>query len=249
MNAATPAAGAAIRVLLYHHVGVFAKPPNRLGLYCHVDRFARHMRQLVRPDLTVISLDRALAALRGEAPLKQPGVVLTFDDAFVDFHCHAWPILAYHGFPATVFAVSDRLGATADWQTEAYSEADHRLMDGPALRELADAGIEIGAHSATHPRLSRLNAAERTHEIDDSGKRLADVLGREVRHFAYPYGDYDADVMARVENAGFASGLTCIRDRAERAASRYEIPREGMSFKDGPLAFAYKTRWRHGRNG
>lgn len=235
----------AIRVLLYHHVGVHARPTRRLGLYCEVDRFRRQMAALARSNIAVISLSEAMAAIAGGASRPGRAVVLTFDDAFCDFHEHAWPILREHDLPATVFAVSERVGQTADWIEQ--SVADNRLMAGPELRELAAAGIEIGAHSATHPRLSRVAPAERDREIAGARQSLEDLLGRAVTHFAYPYGDYDADVRERVEAAGYAGALTCIRDRAERAANRYEIPREGMSYKDGALRFAYKTRWRHGR--
>ena len=89
--------------------------------------------------------------------------------------------------------------------------------------------------------------AERDAEIAAARHRLQDALGRPVAHFAYPYGDYDADVRERVAAAGFTSALTCIRDRAERATNLFEIPREGISYRDGPLRYAYKTRWRHNR--
>ncbi|KEZ79052.1 polysaccharide deacetylase family protein [Salinisphaera hydrothermalis] len=233
-------------MLLYHHVGRFARPARQLGLYCHADAFARQMAYLARSPLTVVSLDRALAAITGQAPLGAPSVVLTFDDGFEDFREYAWPVLRAHGFPATMFAVADRLGARADWLTSP-SAGDDRLMDAATLRALADDGLDIGAHSATHPRLSRLPPAKRDAEIADARNRLQDALGRPVKHFAYPYGDYDADVRDRVAAAGFASALTCIRDRAERAANAYEIPREGISYKDGRLRYAYKTRWRHNR--
>lgn len=245
MNSRNPASSAPIRVLLYHHIGRFDRPERQLGLYCHVDHFARQMAGLARSSLAVISLDRALAAIAGRAPLGRPAVVLTFDDGYQDFHDHAWPVLRAHALPATVFAVSGRLGARADWPSQP-TVGDDRLMDAATLRSLADQGLEIGGHTATHPRLSRLTPAERNREIGDARLRLEDAIGRGVRHFAYPYGDYDADARERVAAGGFASGLTCIRDRAERADNLFEIPREGISYKDGWLRYAYKTRWRHG---
>lgn len=246
MSVAAAGRPAPVRVLLYHHVGRFSRPSRQLGLYCHADAFARQMAYLARSPLAVVSLDRAIAAIAGRSPLTEPAVVLTFDDGFQDFEQHAWPVLRTHGFPATVFAVSDRLGASADWLTSP-SAGNDRLMSATTLRTLADDGLDVGAHAATHPRLSRLDPRQRDTEIADARKRLQDVLGQPVDHFAYPYGDYDADVRERVAAAGFTSALTCIRDRAERAADMFEIPREGISFKDGALRYAYKTRWRHGR--
>lgn len=237
-----------IRILLYHHVGPIERPDAQQGLYCHVDQFAAQMHRLARSSLDVVDLDRAVDAIAGRLTLERPAIVLTFDDAFVDFFEHAWPVLSRYGLPASVFAVAERIGARADWHRQPHPQADMRLMDLSMLRELAGAGIDIGAHSATHAHLDRLSAGERDREIIDAGQRLADGLGRPIRHFAYPYGHYDADVLARVERAGFVSGLTCIRNRAERASSLFELPREGMSYKDGRLRFAWKTRWRHARS-
>lgn len=237
---------APIRVLLYHHVGRFERPRRQFGLYCHADTFARQMAYLARSPLRVVSLNRAVAAIRGDAPLHEASVVLTFDDGFQDFADHAWPVLKKHAFPATVFAVSGRVGKRAEWLT-GPSVGNDRLMTAATLRSLAADGLDVGAHTATHPRLSALAPAQRDVEIGDARHRLEDTLGRPVRHFAYPYGDYDADARERVAAAGFVSGLTCIRDRAERAANLYEIPREGISYKDGALRYAYKARWRHRR--
>jgi len=78
--------------------------------------------------------------------------VLTFDDGYQSFYEHALPVLERYGFPATVFAVADRLGGTAEW-LEAPAPRPP-LMDAPTLRELRPSRRGGGSHSRTHPRLS-----------------------------------------------------------------------------------------------
>lgn len=231
---------------MYHHVARFGRPTRQRRMYCHVDQFARQMAWLDRSPLDVISMDRALEAIEGRSPLTRPSVALTFDDGFQDFHDFAWPILRKYGFPATVFAVSDRLGVRADFLSFPQICSDW-LMDAATLRRLADEGLDIGGHTATHPRLNELPAARRDAEIGDAKKRLEDVLGREIRHFAYPYGNYDADARDRVAAAGFASAVTIVDGRADRSVNPFEIPRVGISFRDGPIRYWHKLRLRYNR--
>ncbi|HQU46617.1 MAG TPA: polysaccharide deacetylase family protein, partial [Pirellulales bacterium] len=53
------------------------------------------------------------------------------------------------------------------------------------------AGIEIGAHTRTHCDLGRINDADILHnEVAVAGRELAAAIGRPVRYFAFPYGQY-----------------------------------------------------------
>ena len=96
-----------VHILMYHRVGDF---PGRVkahgALYCHLPRFKAQMQMFRLLGYTVIGLDAAAAGLRGEAPLPARPLVLTFDDAYVDFLANAAPVLHAHGYPATVYAVS-----------------------------------------------------------------------------------------------------------------------------------------------
>jgi hypothetical protein len=73
------------------------------------------------------------------------------------------------------------------------------------LRELADAGFEIGAHTVTHPVLSDLQGAALTREVVECKQALEDILGREVPSFAYPKGRANTGVANQVKQAGYRS--------------------------------------------
>jgi peptidoglycan/xylan/chitin deacetylase (PgdA/CDA1 family) len=105
--------------------------------------------------------------------------------------------------------------------------------------------VTIGSHSVHHHRLGALEAQASRTEIHDSKARLEELLGQPVAHFCYPYGHYDRAVREAVCEAGYLTGLTTIRGRADQAANAYEIPRQGISYKDTRLHYAYKLHLKH----
>src|SRR5699024_6566622 len=142
-----------------------------------------------------------------------------------------------------VYAISERIGATQDWH-DMPAHGSGRLMDARTLRHLADEGLDIGGHTATHPHLHRLPRDQRNHEIVEAKHSLEDKLGREVRHFAYPFGDYDADVRDRVADAGFHTAVTTRRGLADASCNLFEVPRIDITYKDVGYRYWRKARWR-----
>lgn len=236
-----------ISILMYHRVGEFRdKPASVPGLYCDVGRFRAHLAYIARAGYALISLDDAYAGLFGEARLPRRAVVLTFDDGYQDFHDHALPILSEHGFPAVVFAVAGRIGGAADWIADGPKLP---LMSAETLRGLRGYNVTVGSHGLTHIRLAGAPPDAVRTETADSRKRLEDLLGREVRHFCYPYGSYDAGACAAAREAGYRTGTTCVRGAAEQAANPYELPRKKISWGTGVPGLAYKLRFQRALKG
>lgn len=59
------------------------------------------------------------------------------------------------------------------------------------VKEIYDAGFDIGTHSNTHPQMSKLSASQINEELQTSCKLLTDITGQKVRFFRPPYGDYN----------------------------------------------------------
>jgi peptidoglycan/xylan/chitin deacetylase (PgdA/CDA1 family) len=238
----TPPPRPAVNILMYHQVGDFRRPASHKACFCDTGRFRSQMRFLARAGFRVIGLDRALAGLFHGEPLPRRPVVLTFDDGTQDFHDHALPVLREHGYPATVFPVSGLLGHRAEFVT--YRPVPW-LMSAETLRAVHGAGIQVGSHTVTHPRLSRLDPDSAGREIADSKAFLEDLLGAPVDHFCYPKGDYDVGVRDRVREAGYRSALTTVRGAANTAANPFEIPRKAVSFGDNLIGYAWKLHFKH----
>jgi peptidoglycan/xylan/chitin deacetylase (PgdA/CDA1 family) len=70
------------------------------------------------------------------------------------------------------------------------------------------AGHAIGAHTRTHPALTKIPADRAREEISGSKKILEDRFGVEVKHFCYPYGKVSPAVRDMVAEAGYETAVT-----------------------------------------
>ena len=229
-----------VQILMYHRVGDF---PGRVkahgALYCHLPRFRAQMRLFKLLGYSVIGLDQAVAGLRGEQPLPSRPLVLTFDDAYVDFLTHAAPVLKEHGYPATVYAVSGLIGQTSSWDAGKGPEPAP-LMNAAQLREVQDLGFTIGSHSRSHLRLAEQTTERVVDELNSSKTALEDLLGRRVDHFCYPYGSHDLRCVEAAAAAGYLSATTCERAAATPEDDPLSLPRKAVSRGDDVFGVAWK---------
>jgi peptidoglycan/xylan/chitin deacetylase (PgdA/CDA1 family) len=104
------------------------------------------------------------------------------------------------------------------------------LMMTPAqVRQLHEAGIEIGGHTVNHPIIARLPAAAARQEIADGKDALEAMIGAPVRLFAYPNGkpgqDYDAEHVAMVKQLGFEAAVSTSWGAARPGSDLFQLPR------------------------
>jgi len=106
---------------------------------------------------------------------------------------------------------------------------DDLMLSSAQLREMAHAGMTIGAHTVHHPILKGLPEDETLSELIEGRRRLEQITGGPVRFFAYPNGmpgrDYTADHVRLVRQAGFEAALTTAWGAAHPGCDLYQIPR------------------------
>jgi peptidoglycan/xylan/chitin deacetylase (PgdA/CDA1 family) len=114
----------------------------------------------------------------------------------------------------------------------AEAPAEYEPMSWEEAREVAAGGIELGAHTCTHPILSRLASAQQlADEIAGSKRRIEDQLDRAVDHFCYPNGstaDFSAEAVAAVEAAQYRTSVTTESGLNYTAADRFRLLRIGV---------------------
>jgi peptidoglycan/xylan/chitin deacetylase (PgdA/CDA1 family) len=123
-------------------------------------------------------------------------VTLTFDDGFASAYQYGLPIVDAAGMKSTQYIITGSLG-----------------LPGYITREdvlaMNASGHEIGAHTKSHPSLPQLTPGRLKDEVAGSLHDL-EALGIHPTTFAYPYGDYNDNVVAAVKSAGFTSARTCV---------------------------------------
>jgi peptidoglycan/xylan/chitin deacetylase (PgdA/CDA1 family) len=183
------------QIFMYHCVAKVPQDPNNLCVT--PDRFAEQMAWLKRRGLRGVAVAELVDAMRDG---RHRGMVgLTFDDGYLNVLDSALPVLREHGFTATMYIISDRIGGTNEWDEGPVWP----LMTADQIGSLAEAGMEIGSHTATHPRLAGLPADRVEAEVAGSRARLTDLFSRTIRGFAYPYGSMDAAARRSVAAAGY----------------------------------------------
>lgn len=200
-----------IPILMYHNIGEPPEGAKLRGLYVRTGAFGRQMMLLKLLGYKGVSMTEAMPYLRGEKTGKV--VAITFDDGYTDTLEQALPVLNTFGFTATCYFVSGRLGQYNDWDA-AELNVSKSLMNASQVKAWHAAGMEVGAHTQTHPRLPQCNDDVLQQELRDCKTGLEALVGAPVTQFCYPYGDYDDRVVAAVRKAGYAAATVVNRGRA-----------------------------------
>ncbi len=180
---------------MYHHVSDTVQPgPYARALTVTPVEFAQQLAWLRKRGCESVSVSTIIADVAWQS-LRGCEVAITIDDGYDDAVTHAFPILQEFGDTATFYVTSGFLGTPGH-------------MSGAQVKRLAQAGMEIGAHTIDHLDLTTLPRAEAAHQISASAQALGALIGAPIRTFAYPSGQLDAGVERMVKAAGLKSATS-----------------------------------------
>jgi len=202
-------------------------PPN-----IAVDEFREQLTHLRDADYTVLDMATFRRHLDEGTAFPERSVLITIDDPYQSIHEHGWPVLREFGFPFTLFV----------W-TECLEGEYGAMMGWDEVEEMAAAGVTIGNHSHSHPRL----ATPAPDESDDAfrarvdeelavSQRLLRAHGIDTDLYAYPYGEYNAVVVDAVADAGFTIAFTQVRGPLDHRTDPLRLPREALVGAEQTLA-------------
>jgi peptidoglycan/xylan/chitin deacetylase (PgdA/CDA1 family) len=228
----TRPAGFTIRipVFMYHRIA----PDNEIGtslpgLVVNPNRFAAQMDALQLAGwhtITARTLANDLAA--GRQPPRHSFVV-TLDDGHNDGYTYAYPILRRHGFVATYFVITDRIGHTGYFSVR-------------QLKTMAAGGMEIASHTMRHADLTQLSSTGVRAQLSGSASAIGAAVGTRPITFAYPFGLWNRGLATPLAATGyrmaFIEGGTCAH---VTWPSRFWVPRLRVArtmSAGGPLAGA-----------
>lgn len=226
-----------VPILAYHSIADDGPPELRDWRITPAD-FQEQLRFLQQHGYRSISLEEWARCIAAKAPPAGRPVIITFDDGYADFLMEAAPRLEAAGFRATVFVVTGRVGAYADW--DATSGPPLRLMNWDDLRALEARGFAIGSHMSAHRDLTLSS----DNEIEQDGREALAALRRELGHavacVAFPWGSSDSRVRAALLRAGYQIGV----EIGERGSTLSDdpccLPRIEIHADDDIAAFARK---------
>ncbi len=194
----SPSGYQVVPILIYHR---FGKDANKMTVTPKA--FEDQLQLLNQQNYTVIPLLHLQEFLLGKRTLPKKAVVITIDDGYQSVYHLARPLIEKYQVPVTLFLYSDYINRGG--------------LTHQQIRELKTTGlISIQAHSKTHANLShqRPDESKQTYrkrlqlEVDHPKHFIHQKLGGNIGSFAYPYGDFNRQVVDQVRHSHYQLGLT-----------------------------------------
>jgi len=217
-------------ILLYHHfqpiTSHMSKSMRRWSI--SPDKFKSQLDWVSSHGFHTITMEELVGHLKHHLPLPLKPIVLSFDDGWKEHYTIVYPLLKKYHYVGTFFIITDSVGHSA-------------YMNWGQIHQLAADGMDIEAHTVTHPHLSALKHAEAQKEIVESKRVLEERLHKPVTVLAYPFGSYNEDTIAITKAAGFEAAATVgLNDGyIYRADDSYTLVRYALEGGDSLEYLAY----------
>ena len=200
-----------VSILMYHMIGDMKNKSSVLT----EDNLLIQMQYLKDHGYHPITMQELYDYVTKGEKLPSKPVCITFDDGYLDSYTIVYPMMKEFGYPWTLFLITDDVGKS------------YNRMTWEQLKEMADSGaVTIANHTLSHPKLHNLpTRAEKENEIIGANKALKYHLGIDNLWFAYPYGDYDDEVIDICKKAGIKLAVTTDAGRVHVGSYPYDLKR------------------------
>ncbi|MGI8604142.1 MAG: polysaccharide deacetylase family protein [Verrucomicrobiales bacterium] len=196
---------AQVAILGYHD---FTTGRSNSPMVINVQKFRQHLQSIKDARLSVISMDHYLAWRRGEQDIPDPAVLITIDDGWKSVHSIALPVLQEFGYPFTIFLYKN------------FVNGGGRALSTGEIKDLMSKGAAVGSHSVSHPFPAEFKKRAKgppedyeawiEREFKESREFLEQLLGIQVRAFAYPGGYYTHEMAQKGREVwGYEALFTC----------------------------------------
>lgn len=224
-------------ILMYHSVAKMPRGTQMRGLHVNPNRFKFQMMLLKILGYRGVSINELYLSLKNKTNEKVVG--LSFDDGYKNNYENVLPILEKYGFTATIYLVSKNIGGINSWDTN-IGLSEYELMDETEINNWIKSGMEIGSHTMNHVNLSKCSSSKAREEIYQSKIDLESKFNTEIRHFCYPYGSFNDEVIDMVERSGYITATTTKRGRSKINENFFLLPRIQITHHTLPHLFLLK---------
>ncbi len=205
---------------MYHRFGNDLYPSTNIKL----NQFNKHIKELKRDKYNVLPLSTIVDSIKNNRKLPKNSIAITIDDAYISIYEKAWPILKDSNLTFTIFVNTDLIDANSK-----------NYMSWEQLRELVDAGVEIGNHTATHPYMIKQSLKNNLLDIKRANRRFKEELGFIPKLFAYPYGEFNIETKKLIKDMGFLAGFGQHSGVVNKSENIYGLPRFSLNEKYGNI--------------
>jgi peptidoglycan/xylan/chitin deacetylase (PgdA/CDA1 family) len=240
-----------VPILFYHRVGT--EEDCKLPITCiSIDNFELQLDYLVEQGYYFATLDEVVKYVKAEITLPEKTIAITFDDGFQDNNRYAFPVLKKRGIKATIFintgfigkrlSVDEAFGALAPLRKDVF----HQFLSWDEIIEMSNNGIDFEPHTHTHVDLTAIKESEIEREIKLSKDIIEERLNKMVKHFSYPYGEYNEKVCDVVRKMGFESAWAVRPYNVKPKMDLYTLPRKGsgnMSLERFKIIISDYAKW------
>jgi len=223
MDPGTFAAGSA-PILMYHAISEVPPGAASPELFVAPEDFEAEMAWLADQGFEAVTLGRLYDAWHGDGNVPARPVVISFDDGLQSQFTEALPIMREFEWPAVL--------------NLKVSSLDEGELTEAMVNRMIDAGWEIDSHTISHLDVTTLDGASLEREIGESRTILHERFGVPVDFFCYPAGQYDAEAVAAVRDAGYLGATTTTLGLASPAEDPYVLDRVRVDNSDGVTGLA-----------
>ena len=226
-----------IPILMYHSIEAMSKSTVMRSLHVHPKRFLVQMWLLNMLGYKGLSMRELTPYLEGKKTGKVVGI--TFDDGYQNNLKNAAPILKKYNFGATCYLVSQRIGTSNTWDLD-KGITQRPLMTQSEIQEWLDLGLDIGAHTQTHPLLEELSNQQCYDEIFNCKDDFEQMFKVSIKDFCYPFGRFNETLINMVEGSGYVTATSMNRGRALPQSNMLALPRIPITHHTLPHLFLAK---------
>ncbi len=214
-------AGQSAVVFMYHRFGESDLPTTNIRL----EQFEAHIAELTSGKYKVLPLPEIIDALLEGRELPDRAIAITIDDAYLSVYKEAWPRLKAANLPFTLFVA-----------TNPVDMKFNRYMNWDQVKELHDAGVTIGGHTAGHIHMASASEERNRNELESSKKRFQEELNFTPDIFAYPYGESSLAIARLVKEAGYKVAFGQHSGAIRKDGNPFYLPRFALNEKYGDMS-------------
>lgn len=203
-NAAEILSRKEVPILCYHQIRNYRSSDSKTSRVYIVPEadFRQQMQTLADSGYKTILPGELYNYLTTGTPIPEKSFMITFDDSRADQITAALPELNKHGFKAVFFIMTVALNKPG-------------YMTKEQVRQLSDEGHVIGSHTYDHKNVRQYNSDDWVDQVQKPSIQLQTITGKPVEYFAYPFGLWNKEAIARLKDHEFKAVFQLAESRDE----------------------------------